>query len=164
MQVNHYISALIQYGLSKKLFEPCDQTFMANRILEILHLDEFHPEETRLLPLEEILKGLLEDAVSRGICDDDITSRDLLDTKLMGAMTPSPREVRKTFSELYAEDPTAATEAVLATFARNKELAELGKKKEEPAPEKEEESVPEDLKQKEPEKVMVEELSNLDTM
>ena len=110
MQVNHYISALIQYGLSKKLFEPCDQTFMANRILEILHLDEFHPEETRLLPLEEILKGLLEDAVSRGICDDDITSRDLLDTKLMGAMTPSPREVRKTFSELYAEDPTAATD------------------------------------------------------
>ena len=35
MQVNSYISALIQYGLSKKLFEPCDKTYIANRIIEI---------------------------------------------------------------------------------------------------------------------------------
>ena len=110
MEVNAYISALIQYGLCKKLFEPCDKTYMANRILEVLQLDAFEMEEVRPLPLEEILTGLLDDAVSRGICGDDITSRDLLDTKLMGALTPAPREVRKTFANLYAQSPQAATD------------------------------------------------------
>ncbi|MBQ4582548.1 MAG: UDP-glucose--hexose-1-phosphate uridylyltransferase [Oscillospiraceae bacterium] len=110
MEVNAYISALIQYGLCKKLFEPCDTTYMANRILEVLQLDAFEMEEVRPLPLEEILTGLLDDAVSRGICGDDITSRDLLDTKLMGALTPAPREVRKTFADLYAQSPQAATD------------------------------------------------------
>ena len=110
MEVNAYISALIQYGLCKKLFEPCDTTYMANRILEVLQLDAFEMEEVRPLPLEEILTGLLDNAVSRGICGDDITSRDLLDTKLMGALTPAPREVRKTFADLYAQSPQAATD------------------------------------------------------
>ena len=110
MEVNAYISALIQYGLCKKLFEPCDKTYITNRILEVLQLNEFQTEEVRPLPLEEILRGLLDDAVSRGICGDDITSRDLLDTKLMGALTPAPREVRKTFANLYAQSPQAATD------------------------------------------------------
>jgi len=110
MQVNYYISALIRYGLCKKLFEPCDKTYIANRLIEVLQLDEFQAEETRPLPLEEILKGLLADAVQRGICGDDITSRDLFDTKLMGVLTPAPREVRNNFASLYAESPEAATD------------------------------------------------------
>ena len=110
MEVNYYISALIQYGLGKKLFEPCDKTYIANQIIDILKLNEFRMEETKPLPLEEILKGLLADAIKRGICGDDIVSCDLLDTRLMGAMTAAPREVRKTFADLYAESPQAATD------------------------------------------------------
>lgn len=110
MEVNYYISALIQYGLCKKLFEPCDKTYIANRIIEVLRLDGFQMEETRPLPLDEILRGLLADAVARGICGDDITSRDLLDTKLMGVLTPAPREVRQNFASLYSESPKAATD------------------------------------------------------
>ena len=110
MEVNAYISALIQYGLCRKLFEPCDTTYMTNRILEVLQLDEFTMEEPPALPLEEILRRLLDDAVQRGICGDDVTSRDLLDTKLMGALTPAPREVRRQFADLYAQSPEAATD------------------------------------------------------
>ena len=110
MEVNAYISALIQYGLCRKLFEPCDTTYMTNRILEVLQLDEFTMEEPPALPLEEILRGLLDDAVQRGICGDDVTSRDLWDTKLMGALTPAPREVRRQFADLYAQSPEAATD------------------------------------------------------
>ena len=110
MEVNGYISALIRYGLDRGLFEPCDKIYMVNRILEVLQLDAFEMEEVQPLPLEEILAGLLDDAVSRGICGDDITSRDLLDTKLMGALTPAPREVRQKFAALYARSPEAATE------------------------------------------------------
>ena len=118
MSVNVYLSALLRYGLEKQLFEPCDQIYMANRLLEIMQLDEFSWEETAELPLEEILQALLDDAVARGICADDITSRDLFDTKLMGALTPPPREVRKIFSELYKEDPQAATDWFYE-FSRN---------------------------------------------
>ncbi len=110
MNVFSYISALIQYGLNKGLFEPCDKAFMINGLLEVLKLDSFEPAETRTMSLEEILQGLLEDAVARGVCDNDITSRDLFDTKVMGVLTPPPREIRSKFAALYKESPEGATE------------------------------------------------------
>lgn len=55
------------------------------------------------MSLEEILQGLLEDAVARGVCEDDTTSRDLFDTRLMGVLTPPPQksawQVRRSVSE-----------------------------------------------------------------
>ncbi len=110
MDINTYISALAQYGLSKGLFEPCDKAFIINQLLSILQLDSYTPAESVSMPLETVLQGLLNDAVSRGVCKDDITSRDLFDTRLMGAMTPPPREVRRRFAELYRQDPKAATD------------------------------------------------------
>ena len=110
MNVNVYITALINYGLNKGLFDPCDKAFMINGLLEVLRLDSFEPAETRTMSLEEILQGLLEDAVARGVCADDITSRDLFDTKLMGILTPPPREVRGKFAALYEKSPEEATE------------------------------------------------------
>lgn len=101
MNVNFYISALVQYGMSKDLFDPCDRVFITNQLLSALELDDYEPTESRVMPLEEILQGLLDDAVSRGVCGDDVTSRDLLDTKLMGILTPRPREVRSRFAAIY---------------------------------------------------------------
>ena len=110
MSVNTYLSALIKYGLDRELFLPCDQTYMTNALLAVLKLDEFEPEAAQDLPLEEILRGLLDDAVARGVCGDDIVSRDLLDTKLMGALTPLPREVIGKFTVLYQRSPEEATD------------------------------------------------------
>ena len=62
------------------------------------------------MALEEILQGLLKDAVARGLCTDDVTGRDLFDTALMGALTPPPREVRSKFASLYEKSPEEATE------------------------------------------------------
>ena len=110
MNINTYITALVQYGLNKDLFEPCDVVYITNQLLSALQLDSFEPEETVTMPLEDILRGILADAVERGVCADDITSRDLLDTKLMGIMTPPPREVRSQFEVLYSIDPKQATD------------------------------------------------------
>ena len=110
MDVSTYIASLVQYGLDCALIEPCDVNYITNQLLQALSLDSYTPAEPKNLPLEEILKGLLEDAVARGICADDITSRDLFDTKLMGILTPAPREVRKKFASLYRESPKAATD------------------------------------------------------
>ena len=48
--------------------------------------------------------------MARGVCDDNITARDLFDTKLMGVLTPLPREVRAKFADLYAAGPQKATD------------------------------------------------------
>ena len=110
MNVNESITALVQYGLDKKLIEPCDKAFIINQLLTPQQLTSFEPAEVRTMPLEAILKGLTDDAVNRGIISDDITSRDLYDTRLMGILTPMPREVRSKFDALYAESPKAATD------------------------------------------------------
>ena len=110
MDMNTNISALVQYGLDKKLIEPCDKAFIINQLLTPQQLDSFEPAETRPMALEVILKGLVDDAVNRGIIADDATSRDLYDTKLMGILTPAPREVRSRFASLYEQDPKAATD------------------------------------------------------
>lgn len=108
--VNTYIASLVQYGLNTGMIEECDKTYITNRILETLGMYEYVEAVPMELPLEEILKGLLDYAVEKGICEEDITSRDLFDTKLMGILTPMPREVRGTFAKLYAEDPVKATD------------------------------------------------------
>jgi len=110
MNGNSYLSSLVQYGLEKRLLEPCDKIYVVNQLLQVMQLDSYEDTQPLDLPLEEILKGLLDDAVARGICGDDITSRDLFDTKLMGVFTPAPREVRRTFAALYENDPVAATD------------------------------------------------------
>ena len=110
MTVNGYLTALVRYGLEKGLIEPCDQTCITNQLLMTMGLDSYEYEEAPALELEDILAGLLDDAVARGVCDDNITARDLFDTKLMGVLTPLPREVRAKFAALYADDPQKATD------------------------------------------------------
>ena len=110
MTVNGYVTALVRYGLEKGLIEPCDQTYITNQLLMTMGLDSYEYEEAPAMELEDILAGLLDDAVARGVCDDNITARDLFDTKLMGVLTPLPREVRAKFAALYAAGPQKATD------------------------------------------------------
>ena len=110
MNTNIYIASLVQYGLDTGLIESCDKTYITNQLLQVLQMDSYEPAEPLNQPLEDILKGLLDDAVSRGVCEDNITARDLFDTRLMGVLTPLPREVRAKFAALCAESPETATD------------------------------------------------------
>ncbi len=113
MKIYNSIKKLISYGLSCGLIEECDKIYTTNRILEILQLDEYaEPAEDLICEsLEETLAELLDFAVEKGLIGDDITSRDLFDTKLMSALVPRPSEVIDTFYELYDElSPEAATD------------------------------------------------------
>ena len=68
------------------------------------------PQAARERPLEDILRELLDDAAARGLIHDDVTSRDLFDTELMGHLTPRPGQVIRTFCDRYEKDPRAATD------------------------------------------------------
>ena len=69
--------------------------FIINQLLSILGLDHYEDAEAGPMPLEEVLQNLLDYAARSGLIDDSITSRDLFDTKLMGAHSPLPRELRR---------------------------------------------------------------------
>jgi UDPglucose--hexose-1-phosphate uridylyltransferase len=112
MSVYKYINALADYAIEKGLIEPTDRRYTVNQILMTMGLDEI-PEDAGTetgTKLNEILEALTDDAVSRGLVNDDITSRDLFDTRLMGLVTDRPSHVIEKFNSLYKESPEAATD------------------------------------------------------
>ena len=110
--INISIRKLINYGLECGLIEKEDEIYTINRVLEILNLDEYNEpaEECEYSDLEEILAEILAFAVEKGLIEDDITSRDLFDTKVMSALVPRPSEVISDFNELYEISPEMATD------------------------------------------------------
>ena len=111
MKIETYIDSLVSYAMNTGLTEPEDHQVVVNRLLDLLHLEDYTPSEELLTEdLEEILGGILDYAVAKGLCDDGITAKDIFDTRIMGALTPMPREVIRTFREKYAKDPVQATD------------------------------------------------------
>lgn len=111
MKIETYIDSLVSYAMNTGLAEPCDHQVLLNRLLDLLRKDDYEPsDEPQSEDLEEILAGILDYAAENGLCADDITSRDIFDTRIMGALTPMPREVIHTFREKYAVSPEAATD------------------------------------------------------
>lgn len=106
------IGLLVRYALDCGLIEKGDEIFCVNRLLEILELDEY--EEPCLADesteLEAILKAILDYACEKGLIENNVTARDLFDTKLMSVFVPRPSSVAKRFFELYAESPERATD------------------------------------------------------
>ena len=111
MKIETLIESLISYAMNKGLALPEDHTVLLNKLLEVLQLDSYQPSDELLSEdLEEILAGILDYACEKGLCEDNITARDLFDTKVMGILTPMPREVIAIFNELYQADPQKATD------------------------------------------------------
>ena len=118
------VNGLVEYGVLTGLIEQADIYYAANGILDALRLDP--PGDYSPLPaeadeygsedfsdgekLESLLKVLLDDAAERGVIDGGIASRDLLDTKLMGVLTPRPSDVISSFEALESIAPELATD------------------------------------------------------
>ena len=107
------VEALVQYGIDKALIAGEDRVWARNQLLAALSLDGFAPEGGCVCAGEEldcILSRILDDAERRGLIPGGVVSRDLLDTKLMGVLTPRPSQVISRFRALYAQSPAAATD------------------------------------------------------
>ena len=110
---------VLRYAEDTGLIEADDRLWARNRLLEALQLDGCDPDcAPAELPLADLLRELTEDAVSRGVAQDNSVARDLFDTKLMGVLTPAPHEVRAKFRSLYAVSPEQATDWFYA-FSQN---------------------------------------------
>ncbi len=117
------IEQLVRYGIAKRLIPEADAVYTRNRLLEILHLPGDSRVGAEAVPafggsLQELLSLLVSDACERGLITDTQGSRDLLDTRLMGALTPPPSAAAQRFWADYKQNPALATDAFY-TFSRD---------------------------------------------
>lgn len=117
MSIYSNIRALVTYGLDTGLVEKEDEIFTVNRLLELFKLDEMEEGTGEEAPeadgayLEKILGEMLDYAYEAGLIpENDITHRDLFDTKIMSMLMPRPGEVIRKFHELYERSPEEATD------------------------------------------------------
>lgn len=105
------IHELIEYGLNCRLIEKEDEYVVRNNLMDIMQIYAWEDAEcVSSRKIDDILDDMVDDAVQRGIIQNTNASRDLFDTKIMGALTPMPREVNKAFREKCAQSPAAATD------------------------------------------------------
>jgi UDPglucose--hexose-1-phosphate uridylyltransferase len=107
--INSYINGLVSYAVKKGLIEEEDSVYSRNRILALLKLDDYKECEPKELELHELLKGITDFAVEKGLLNDSITERDIFDTELMAIFTDRPSSLITKYNELYKKDPMLAT-------------------------------------------------------
>ncbi len=111
MDLQKEITKLVQYGLDHELIQPEDKIYTINQYLEIFHMDEYDEPDVsdEEIVLEDILNHLLDAAYDRYIIkSNDVITRDLFDTKLMGILTPKPSQIIREFWKRYEESPKTA--------------------------------------------------------
>ena len=111
--VNHELNRLLAFALHHQLITPADKIWAANSLIGILGIHDFQPEdisETFGTSPDSILSNILDWAAENHLIENTETERDLLDTELMGALTPRPSDVIERFNALRAKSPVMATD------------------------------------------------------
>ena len=111
MTVYEAVASLVNYGMEKELIKPADCVYVRNLILDVIGSDDYEEcEAQKDAQLEDILKVLLDFAVKNGVCENSVTYRDLLDTKIMNCLMPRPSDVIAEFKSRYEKDRASATD------------------------------------------------------
>ena len=99
--MNHLINELIAYGIHNQLINTEDIDYSANLLIDLLQIDEFEYQPSSFRKIHLILDDLLKECVKKGLVEDNITSKDLFDTRIMNCLLPRPSEVVSTMNNLY---------------------------------------------------------------
>lgn len=111
MSINTEINRLLHFAMQQGLIKEYDLQYGANRLLDVLQIEEFVPEsiDETLETATPILEAMLDDAAARGIIEDTSEQRDLFDTRIMDCVMPRPSEVVAKFKKDYETSPETAT-------------------------------------------------------
>lgn len=117
------IEKLLQYALDKGLITEHDMIPTRNALMDLLEIKEPYKGAIDKEDLKEdvydILDKLLDYAFEKGILkENSITCRDLLDTKIMGILTPRAGEVIKKFERLEREQGIEKATADFYAFSK----------------------------------------------
>lgn len=108
--MNTNINQLIQYALNHHMIDFEDTYYSINLLLDLFQLDRFEKEYVEEASIYDILDSMLEYAVENHLIDDNITEKDLFDTRIMNCIMPRPSEVVKKFIALHEYDYEKATD------------------------------------------------------
>lgn len=104
MNIFEEIKLLLAYGLKNDLIGKYDEIIARNEIIALLNLEEWKDTDisSKIIPEypNEILENICNWAVENKIIEDTIAVRDLLDTKIMGKITPSATHVIDKFIKI----------------------------------------------------------------
>ncbi|ADQ13609.1 UDP-glucose--hexose-1-phosphate uridylyltransferase [Halanaerobium hydrogeniformans] len=132
LKANQLIEKLLAYGEKNNLLVEWDKIAARNEIRDILEIKEAPAEaldsESELELADNpqpILDGLLDFAVAKSLINDNLTERDLLDTRIMGALTPRQSEIAKRFYETAEEIDVKAAAEQYYNFAQKSNYIRL---------------------------------------
>ncbi|MEG0366689.1 MAG: UDP-glucose--hexose-1-phosphate uridylyltransferase [Coprobacillus sp.] len=110
--MNHLINQLIQFSLDHHFIQEEDIDYSVNLLLDLFHIDSFEKETIydKTIDVTKILDPMLEYAIENKIIEDQLTQRDLFDTRIMNCVMPRPSEIIKIFEKQYQVNPIRATE------------------------------------------------------
>ena len=107
--MNTKINQLINYGLENQMISLYDVDYSINMLLDLFKLDCFERTTVEKIDYYLLIEDMLDYAVKVGLIEDNITERDLFDTKIMNCIMPRPSEVVNKFYQLYDENKQKAT-------------------------------------------------------
>lgn len=113
MDIFENIQILLEYGKTNNLISEYDEIVARNSILSILNINNWEkPEKEIEVPLypTNILNNILKYGVEKKIINNTIGEKDLLDTKIMGCLTPKPSQIINKFKKLKEINPVDATD------------------------------------------------------
>ena len=111
MSINFEINRLLNFAMQQNLMEKSDTYYAANRLIDLLHVTEFVPEEVNeaLETATPILENMLDYAAAENLIENTVNERDLFDTRIMDCVMPRPSEVIARFKKDYERSPKWAT-------------------------------------------------------
>lgn len=106
------VERLVAFAHAKGLVDAYDRAYVRNGLIDLLGFDSPIDGEVVIGDIPATATALLAPitayACAKGLIDDDGTSRDLFETRVMGIITPSPAETRMRFAAIYAEQGAEA--------------------------------------------------------
>ena len=117
MPIQREINRLLHFALQQGLISGSDMYYSANRLIDLLHVDSFEPEnvEEELVTATPVLEEMLDYVVKEGLIEDTGNERDLFDTRIMDCVMPRPSEIISRFREDCAVSPKQATDRYYKT-------------------------------------------------
>ena len=109
------IERLLDFAQAKALTDALDRPYYRNLLLDAMQMDAPADVDPSAQPIPETATALLNElcalAIEKGMMEDLQYARDLFSARLMGLLTPSPAEIRRSFAQAVAAGrPDQATD------------------------------------------------------
>ena len=107
-----HIQRLINYSIKNDLIDKADEIVIRNMLMDAMRVYDWQDSPVREADesIDDILIPLVDFACGEGVIEDTVANRDLFDTKLMGIVTPLPRDIICEFEKRYSSSPESATD------------------------------------------------------